>query len=614
MADAAVSLKSPPKVLPPHLRKIANAPSAKVEAQNVQEGLSDLGVNVAKPESATAPADSRSGSMIQATSQTHAKFVPTDKKVLDRAAPHVQSNEHTPRSSSSRGNGRGQVRGRGGRGNGIGGAGTRNSRWPTNAEQRPDPKRWTCDWDFEAANEEVSSIDTMWADCGTGQPAKRAAASGESYNLADFSGGWAPAPINWDARPPFKDPDRLPQIEKWLHDTTQDSQGCDVKITSSDLAEERAYEFAPRSWRPHRIEPGLSPSQWFTQLTQPKNPRPVHEGDLDAVVPWWQRYNSPDPKCVTLKLPAHPPKEDMDPNMNEVEWVAYNLDHGGKSHIERRREVEMAKKYAKAGRKNKAEEKARRLQERYGDVVVEGIRPNIKLYIRPATKEDMVAVRDIYNYHIRNSCVTAETTDRTESQMYQRLMDIRSAQLPFLVACERGAIMKARRKKGKPNWEDEGNIIMPDKVVGFAYADDWNDMHSMYRFTAELQVFVAYDKFMNGIGKCLLDKLVGLLDQTYMERRGFDVEGTDVEGTGALRRIDNLIVNYSYQDPNRLEWVGRWLEEWLDFQKVSNLPGIGEKNDESVSMATFLRKAGASIGRVNQPVAADQTAAVADPA
>lgn len=101
-----------------------------------------------------------------------------------------------------------------------------------------------------------------------------------------------------------------------------------------------------------------------------------------------------------------------------------------------------------------------------------------------------------------------------------------------------------------------------------------------YRFTAEMEVYTDSSHYMKNIGKCLVDKLMGLLDPDYIERAGYDIEGEEVDGIGAQRVIENVIVNLPYHRPEHLEWMSRWLTEWLGFQRTGHLVGVGKKDEK----------------------------------
>jgi hypothetical protein len=123
-------------------------------------------------------------------------------------ATNNQNNWQSPSRNPSRSRGRYGSRERGqhsfrGRGRGRGGfQGNRGSgmKWPTAAEQRPDPHRWDIRWDTES--EKQSSSGHGWssneADAGFGQDRRRRGGAEGGAKLTDWSGGWAPVcPLLW---------------------------------------------------------------------------------------------------------------------------------------------------------------------------------------------------------------------------------------------------------------------------------------------------------------------------------------------------------------------------------------------------------------------------------
>ena len=160
------------------------------------------------------------------------------------------------------------------------------------------------------------------------------------------------------------------------------------------------------------------------------------------------------------------------------------------------------------------------------------------MFLRSATKEDMVQVRDIYNRYIDNAFVVPETTRLDENDMLQRWQTIKNAGLPYIVACQRGEVVKARNKKFNGG-EDR---IMPDRVIGFAYASDWSDGTCIYRPTVKMGLFVHMEHYMKHIGDCLADKMMGLLDPNFVERGGYDTVGDDIQEHKPGRAISNKLI------------------------------------------------------------------------
>ena len=77
--------------------------------------------------------------------------------------------------------------------------------------------------------------------------------------------------------------------------------------------------------------------------------------------------------------------------------------------------------------------------------------------------------------------------------------------------------------------------------------------------TTQLQVFVHRDYLMKGVGSCLMDKMLALLDPTHVGRGRYEVVGAAMDGMGAKRRVRNLILDFPFDRPQTLEWFGRWM-------------------------------------------------------
>ena len=103
--------------------------------------------------------------------------------------------------------------------------------------------------------------------------------------------------------------------------------------------------------------------------------------------------------------------------------------------------------------------------------------------VRPAGSGDGAAICGIYNYYVENATASFEETPVTVSEMEERIRKI-SANYPYLV------------------WEESGEII------GYAYAGRWRE-RSAYRHTAEISVYVRNGSHGRGIGRKLMEALLG---------------------------------------------------------------------------------------------------------
>ncbi|KAK0912500.1 hypothetical protein LTR02_002884 [Friedmanniomyces endolithicus] len=463
----------------------------------------------------------------------------------------------------------------------------RASRWPTNKElAAPKPRK------HDTGPMSVSgwSIDAAQADLGIG--GIRAPVDEIDFKLADWNGEWAPAPLNWDARPPFTDPSKAARIERWLREMK-----CDVRPASADTLLS-TDELAPRYWVPTCLA-NQSPTAYFKQLVASNEPAPIDTDDLIGVTPWWKLYQTD----TSSKLQPYTPPifAGVDPDETPDERLARENDHGADKHLENKKRTESAKKAAK--REQKAKKLAKGDSNPKGTSAGTRIKPALNLYLRSARPADMDQVRDIYNHYIAFTSCAPETQPLTTPDMQARLDSVLASGLPFLVACERGGKVPARRSRKKYGGEEE-DLILPDRVVGFALAQEFGDdgLGGMYRFACEIRAFVKQEYYMKGVANCLLDKLLALLDPGYAEAGGFEVQGEELEGGCVSRVVQSIIARVPYEKPERLEWTGRWLSS-LGFEQVADLPGIGWKDGKSVSLAMFMRKTGAVVAGGANPVA-----------
>ncbi len=103
--------------------------------------------------------------------------------------------------------------------------------------------------------------------------------------------------------------------------------------------------------------------------------------------------------------------------------------------------------------------------------------------IRDAGLSDAAAIAAIYNHYIENSVATFEEEHVSTSSMTERIVEVSSVPLPWLVA-------------------DDGE----SGIVGFANASGWNG-RCAYRRTAETTVYLAPTATGSGLGTQLYDEL-----------------------------------------------------------------------------------------------------------
>lgn len=502
---------------------------------------------------------------------------------------------------------------RGGRGGGTGGSGGGGGRCAGNAfaEARKnipkvDPKKWDTNWNIPKRHSwDSSSINTGRYSNDWGKPDPTATAP-----AVDWDGKLAPPPPDWDSRPGFRAGQSFSKIMDWLGeielelcavtdtrvqlDDVTSADGTTFVFSLSTLLLDQPLEdvhirqmgeIVPPYWVPIVI--GRSAPQIFwTELLISKAPLPDDPIDLENAKPWWERFVKGDQGCFNfLKEPPFPTVIGIDPDQEDAEQkLKRKHDTGSQNFAENRRRYELERQREKKEKQKRIAGKQRKLaamETATNDTPLnhDRIKPGFKVVVRSAKAEDMDAVKDIYNYYVENSAAALDMERLSKEEMIVRYRAIREAKLPFLVAYRPGDLIKAPRKKQSHKMQPvRDDIQLPDTIVGFAFAEDYHSMNSVYRFTAEIQFYTKNSDYMNGIASCLLDKLIGLLDPTYQERGGYAIAGNDIDGLDHVRIMKNLIINLPFDKPEKMEWVTNWLERWMKFDRVGLLPNIGTKN------------------------------------
>lgn len=207
--------------------------------------------------------------------------------------------------------------------------------------------------------------------------------------------------------------------------------------------------------------------------------------------------------------------------------------------------------------------------------------PQATIYIRPADEKDLKQISEIYNYYIMRSVVAVETKPLTEQQWRGRWIDATESNYAFLVAVQMS-----------PKGGGHGPRTSPETICGFAYADDFGDDGSAWRYTCELQCYVGNWILRMGVGKSLVDRMMGALDPTYVVRAGTRFEGGETpisDQGGGVRVVHKVVINISHsaKDIDTLEWQKQWLAQF-QFAHVVTLPGVGRKFDKVYILLNFF--------------------------
>lgn len=155
-----------------------------------------------------------------------------------------------------------------------------------------------------------------------------------------------------------------------------------------------------------------------------------------------------------------------------------------------------------------------------------------EITIRAMRAADAEAVAGIYNHYIMQTVITFEGEAVSSSEISQRLQDIQSFSLPWLVAEQAG------------------------EVVGYAYADKWKG-RCAFRFSTEVTVYVHPDKLGFGIGTRLYGQLLPALSEhgIHLAIAGIALPN---EGSRALHE------KFGFTKVAHFKEVGFKFNRWID--------------------------------------------------
>lgn len=103
--------------------------------------------------------------------------------------------------------------------------------------------------------------------------------------------------------------------------------------------------------------------------------------------------------------------------------------------------------------------------------------------IRDAVAADARPIVAIYNHFILNTAVSFEEQAITEAEMAQRIADVQSHHLPWIV------------------------LELDGTVAGYAYATKWRARNA-YRFSVESSIYLAPDFAGRGLGTAVYSELL----------------------------------------------------------------------------------------------------------
>jgi len=152
--------------------------------------------------------------------------------------------------------------------------------------------------------------------------------------------------------------------------------------------------------------------------------------------------------------------------------------------------------------------------------------------IRNANSSDAIVLATIYNHYIKNTIITFEEQEVTPAEIDNRVHNVISDSLPWLVAEEKG------------------------EVVGYAYATKWR-VRSAYRFSVESTVYLDKAYSGKGIGSMLYGELLSSL-----ENKGIHA----IMGGIALPNPSSVALHekFGFKQVAQFREVGIKFDRWID--------------------------------------------------
>jgi phosphinothricin acetyltransferase len=152
--------------------------------------------------------------------------------------------------------------------------------------------------------------------------------------------------------------------------------------------------------------------------------------------------------------------------------------------------------------------------------------------IRQATTADAAAIAAIYNHYVLNSSVTFEELAVSTEQMAERIDQVQSDGLPWLVLEQNG------------------------ELLGYAYATKWR-ARTAYRFSVESTVYVRDGLTAKGLGSQLYQQLLNELKALGLH---LVIGGITLPNEKSVA----LHEKFGFEKCGHFQQVGFKFEQWRD--------------------------------------------------
>lgn len=152
--------------------------------------------------------------------------------------------------------------------------------------------------------------------------------------------------------------------------------------------------------------------------------------------------------------------------------------------------------------------------------------------IRDAISTDALAIAEIYNHYIRNTIVTFEEKDVSESDINSRILEIVEAGLPWLVVEENA------------------------EILGYAYGSKWSG-RCAYRYSVEITVYLSPSAVSKGLGTQLYNELFSRLKEKSIH---IVIGGISLPNAASIA----LHEKFGMEKVAHFKEVGFKFGEWID--------------------------------------------------
>jgi L-amino acid N-acyltransferase YncA len=411
--------------------------------------------------------------------------------------------------------------------------------------------------------------------------------------LRQWDGDWLPPPVDWQARNPYKRPDRFAaDIATWVDRTNAHyltiHNGTSKLVINVDAEPfKNNAENVPRSWIPESLE--KMPLQSFWHRLRQSSLQPIDEEDMDFA-PYWLRYITTNPVIKDsndFQEPLPVPNAHLDPGNGDVEMYRKGKSQTQKDLIyQHNRKVRLLEKRKDGARRKHIKALRKEAQQPVIAPPPNPHKPVANIYLRPASHRDFLQMIQIYN-HYAGTHYSYAMTPMTLEEMAAKKRDIDRAEMIMIVAIQK---TKQNLPRGHPTYLESNQ----EKVVGFAFTDEHEGRNALFRYAADLECYVHPETLGKGIGKSLVDRMLWLSNPYYRARDAVEWRPMSEEHhlitPGGKRILDSVRVQVFYpaekEGETRLVWIQRWLEQF-NFKKWGVVEG-GIKLHKRVNMACFI--------------------------